>query len=252
MSDESDKDREGWFGIGKWWYASAAFVLCIALALVVIFLLPSNHKKSTSTPASTDTSSAAPVTAPSSRPSATKAASGWADTGCNGTKGSDEIPAEAPSAKWVPVGAASIPTSSTYGASEVHGAVRRCFQHSPTGALFAAATLLTNFGANPNSSSAIAEAGMTPGAARDRIFANPDNEQQAQTVTAFRVDACTPARCNIDLIYSVLGGRLIEGTQSYVWQGGDWLLDVDALMAQGGDGSQLVTQVPAGFVSWGQ
>jgi hypothetical protein len=134
----------------------------------------------------------------------------------------------------------------------VHGAVRQCYQHSPTGAAFAAATITTALGAAPEQATKIITAGMSPGEERDSMLAdarNGDTGSYAQSIAAFRVGACTATRCNVDAVFTVNGGQLVRTTFVLVWKHGDWLIDGGSSATEG---VSPVDQVPAGFIPWGQ
>lgn len=246
MSDESD-NREGWTGMGIWWMSSAALIAAVLIGLVIVLVLPGNDTDTTGNP-SPSTDPATPPSSAAASSSTTPAGTGWESAGCNPNAGSAEIPMSAPEASWDPIGGSSVPVSETYGPTKVSEPLRQCYQHSPTGALFAAATITTSIGANPAAAETIISAEVAPGAARDEMLAgSPDTF--AQTVSAFRIGACAPERCNVGLVFRVNGGQLAETTLTLVWISGDWKLDAAASSAQG---VRPVTQLPAGFVAWGQ
>lgn len=61
---DDDKPKEGWIGIGKWWYASAVFMVVVVLGLVFV-LLPIGEDDSTDSGAGSDTGdTTAPVDTP--------------------------------------------------------------------------------------------------------------------------------------------------------------------------------------------
>lgn len=245
----SDENREGLTGRGKWWFASVIVVVLVVLGLLAIFLLPDHNKD-----AGTDQPTTTPTTSgdtPSSPAASTPAASGsgWSAAGCNGNPGGDQVPTTAPEATWAPIGGSAVPTSTTYGPTKTTGAVRQCFQHSPTGALFAASTVTTSVGAAPDQATAIIRAGVAPGPGRDQMLseASGSSDGFSQTVAAYRFGACAPDRCNVDLVFSVNGGQLAQTTLTVVWSANDWLLDATASQNQG---TSQVAQIPAGFTSW--
>lgn len=253
MSDD-DSRREGWTGMGKWWIASAIFAAVIVLGLIAIFVLP-NRDATGGTPPPTKTTPAEPPSSvptspmsPSSNPSPSAQASGWSDLGCNSHPGSDKMPTTAPKTGWDPVGGSNVPRSDTYGPTKINGAVRQCYQHSPTGAVFAVATIPMVIGADPTQAAKVIRAGVAPSKSRDQMInevrANPSS--YVQSIAGFRVQACNPKRCNIDIVVTYDGGHLGETTASVVWMHGDWLMDASSVT-----GAQAVDQMPAGFVSWG-
>lgn len=246
MSDSND-NREGWTGIGKWWWASAALIAVVVIGIVVVLLLP-NPDKSTGTHEPSGTPNPTPPPS-SAAPSPSAAATGWAEPGCSGSAGSDQVPYEAPETDWEPLGGSSVPVSETYGPAKVDYPLRQCFQHSPTGALFAVVTIMTSIGAEPEHAGVIARASIAPGPGRDEAISQADGASSsvAQTAAAYRVTSCASDRCNVDVVFSISGGQLVRTSLSAVWSGSDWQLDADALEAAG---AAAVPQVPAGFTTW--
>lgn len=249
MSDSNDT-REGWTGIGKWWYAAAALVAVVAIGFVLVILLPDPDKSTgTSNPTTGSTPTSTPPSSPATTPSSPAANSGWEAAGCNGNPGNDQIPSDAPEAEWEPLGGSSIPVSDTYGPARVNHPLRQCFQHSPTGAVFAVATIMTSIGAEPENAGTIARAAIAPGPGRDDAIRQADGASSSvsQTVAAYHVTSCTPPRCNVDMVFSISGGQLVRTALSAVWSGEDWQLDAAALEAAG---AASVPQVPPGFTTW--
>lgn len=248
MSDENTK--EGWIGIGKWWWAAAIVVLVVVLGLLYVLLPVGGNNNAAPAPASS-----APAPPPPSSPATTSASTGqgWADSGCFGQPGDGSQPDSAPRVNWVPVGTSSVPSSSAYGPANTAAGLRRCYQHSPSGALLAAVTIPAELGANAASPGTVAEIAKTqvaPGAGRQKLLnANrtPDSSW-SETVQAYKFDACSPDRCNVDLVMSSTGSGtgnvLVQTPESLVWSGQDWTLDVSTL------GGSKVSQIPAGFTTW--
>lgn len=239
MSDSNSKSSAGWGTINGWWYASAALIGLVLLGLLIVLLFPN------------DEDGAGGATSSSSAGTGEEATEGWEDTGCNGTEGSSEIPTSPPSdVEWVPLGAMSVPQSGEYGPLQVDDPpLRQCYQHSPTGALFAAINIpaagsSTGSGADLE---AVARQQMTPGPTQEQFLAaaaSGDAETSADTVAAFQISACTPDRCNVSVVANS-GGQLVQGTYSLVWVDGDWKLDGTQQIA-----ASALDAVPAGFVQW--
>lgn len=249
MSDSNDT-REGWTGIGKWWYAAAALVAVVVIGFVLVILLPDPDKNTgTSNPPTAPTPTSTPPSSPASTPSPDEA--GWADGGCSGS-GDDQVPHDAPDAEWVPLGSSTVPTSAEVGPKQVDGLLRRCYQHSPSGALFAVTNILAAANADPTSSAQavrILTEQFTPGKGRDQALEDvqqPDYAPSALTAVAYQVTSCDPSRCNLKIVYELPAGPLAETSTSVVWSGGDWLIDGNVP----GNG-RSVTSVPPGFTAWG-
>lgn len=244
-SGESPGRLASFFDRNSWWWVAATIVIIIPLGLVLILALPSSKDD----PAPTGPDSApppAPLSSPAPNPSGGPTdATGWDDLGCNGTKGSTETPTLPPKAAWEPVGAGVAPTSADYGPTQVSGYVRTCFQHSPTGALFAALNIVSAIAVAPSAErAAVLEAGMTPGAYRDEAMDTPAGEL-GWKIAAFHVEGCSAERCNLVLVVAAKGAF---GTLNVplVWTAGDWR--VDGTRNAGGGG---IDSIPPGYVSWG-
>lgn len=249
MSDETGNAPRG--GFGKWWIASAVLMAVVVLGLVYV-LFPRGDD---ATGADTDTdASSSPSTATDS-PSSTTATTapeeggeGWDDEGCNGTEGSSEIPTSAPDdVQWVPIGAVAVPMSAAYGPTDVaQSPLRQCFQHSPTGALFATINIISVAASSPDAALAVAGQQITPGAERDRLVSAAKRGEVGSpgALAAFRISACDPQRCLVELVMEGSGVKA-QVTYSLVWTGGDWLADGSVAVSGG-----AVDEIPAGFALW--
>lgn len=231
------------YSVNGWWYAAGGLMLLVAIGLIAILVLPNHHDANTAAP--TNAAGTPPLSSPATPQASTSpAGTGWADLGCNGTKGSIETPVLAPKGSWVPLGAMSVPASETFGPAAVEGFVRTCYQHTPTGAVFAAENLPIAAATAPTPDrAAVLEAGMTPGAQRDASLSEIEGPLGWKPA-AFHVDSCDPQRCNIVLVVSA-GGGFAEINMPMVWYLGDWRLDGSR---DAGGGS--VDAVPVGFVNW--
>jgi hypothetical protein len=172
---KSEPDENGRHGFDRWWFASAAVLLLIAVVFVVILVI--SHGEATHTPPASSGSAPIPTSASSS------AAASAADGGCTLADGDQGIQVSRPSATWRSDGYFQYPTSSRYGPvprskSDEWG----CFQHSPTGALFAAAYFVD--GAEYRSLHPFIAQAAIPGAAADSwMAAQSDPSPAAQGPT---------------------------------------------------------------------
>lgn len=247
MSDETAPRG----GFGKWWLASAVLMAVVALGLVYV-LFPRGDATGTDTEpdaSSSPTSITDPPSSTGSTAAPEEGGDGWDDQGCNGTSGSSEIPTSPPGdVQWVPLGAISVPVSDEYGPRELDGPpLRQCFQHSPVGALFAAINIpaATTASGSRSDADAVTRAQVSPGAYRDASLSEQsDVSGGGWTVAAFRVPACSPTRCNVDLVID-LGGKLAQFSLSVVWHSGDWLIDGSTEPSV-----NPVASAPAGFTPW--
>lgn len=239
MSD-SDGRFAHLFDKNGWWYASAAFALVLVLGVVILVIFPADPD------ATTTPEPQLPTSLPSSAPEPAKA--GWDDLGCNGTKGSTKIPTDPPKVKWEPLGAMSVPTHEDYGPTKVKGYVRQCYQHTPTGAVFALLNIMSAGGiAAPSERRAVVEAGFGPGPFKDEALSDPDGVGPPWQIQAFRVASCSPARCNIGIVLPVKG-TTGELTIPLVWNAGDWRIDG----ASGDWAARPLNPVPSDYVEWGR
>lgn len=244
---EQGKDRTGF---GPWWVAAAVVVLLVVAGLVwVVVKGGAPPAPQTATPtAPRPTTSTAPSPAASTSSPAASTAAGWPDTGCNGTPGSAAAPQVAMrDVTWSPFLAVALPTSPTLGPKRIAAPLRKCFQHSPSGALIAAVNILYAAGADPGSYRKVLTAQMTPGRGRGKMLASFDgNGGDPGNLAAFRLDGCTPSVCNVEL---VVFGRGVYATQTIpmVWTKGDWYVNGARPIADAG----LVQSIPPGFAAWG-
>lgn len=221
-----------------------AAILVIALIVLGVVLALSGRDEPAggpSTPTTTSTASA-PVNAGSE---SVCGLPGYADSGTLTT---------APAAEWLFQGTTAYPTSSEYGPGGTSPeGVRYCFQHTPTGALFAAANAIVQ-GSFVDTSVPWIEYFLsmeTPN--RDQLVNDTpmgSSEETRMNIVGFRVLAYDDQTARIDMAVRAVGaGNTVYGSAVYdlVWEAGDWkLLPVDASnplrLAQLPD--------PSGYIAW--
>lgn len=249
MSEQDNSTRSG-PGVG--WYAAAALVVFVVASLVYILARGGDEPSATTEPSSTASlrapSASTSSTAPAPPPTAAPAEDGWAVQGCNGTPGSGDNTAEALAAvSWEPFLASALPTSPDLGPAAVEDPVRRCFKHSPAGAVVAAATIVLTTH-TPGVGERVLERQVVAGPGREEwasaLAAEPTSAPA--TIAAYRVNACSPAACNIALI-AFGQGLYAESVLPMVWVDGDWKVDGSRLLPAGG----IVQGIPTGFTPWG-
>lgn len=249
-----------------WWAAAAVVLLVVLGGAWVVWGKPSPSGSSassassasgsgaTSVPVGGDPSAATPSAGSSSTPvqpatSSTRAVSaGWPDSGCNGTAGRvDAAPQSVMTdLRWTPFLSAAVPTSPTLGPTRVDGALRRCYQHSPAGALVAAANIsLAQY--DPTQGRAVVKDQFLAGPGRDKALRDlAGSTGTPGQVVAFRLNGCTPEACNVDLVFFGQG-MYAAAVVPMAWSGGDWVVDGTRVLPDGG----LVQGIPAGFTAWG-
>ncbi len=164
------------------------------------------------------------------------------------------IPVTAPPATWITVATLSLPTSPLYGPRVNDGTVMAGYQHSPTGALFAAADNRVRFSVVPNwraaTLSAVAD---TPGRAifiSKRAPYGVVGEPSPGTFTqlaGFNIVSYTPDRSTIQVLSEATDGSLTTNVDTVVWEHRDWRI----LLSPTGDTPPLASAPSAGgFVPW--
>ncbi|MFC0456200.1 hypothetical protein ACFFGR_06490 [Arthrobacter liuii] len=230
----------------------AAVVVGLIVVLgIVIGIATATRNNSNAAPPSAPSSAAS--AAPTAVPSA--AAGGASVCGLPGEVLSGSIPT-APKAQWEYQGTTAYPTSTTYGPAKTSDqGFRYCFQHSPTGALFAAANAIAQ-GADPAVRAKWADYVLAAGPNRAAIAASlngakSDSSGTRMRVAGFRVltyDGET-ARIDVAVNGSTNQGAIVGSfVYALVWQDGDWKLNT----AESEPFSFAVIPNLMGYVPWGE
>lgn len=223
-----------------------AAVVVIALVILGVVLALSGKDEpagGSSTPATT---SSAPASAPvNAGAESVCGLPGYADSGTL---------TSAPEAEWLFQSTTAYPTSSEYGpgATSPEG-VRYCFQHTPAGALFAAANAVVQGSFVDTSVPWIKYFVSEQTANRDQLVNDTPMGSSTETrmnIVGFRVLAYDGEEARIDMaIRAVGGGNTVYASAVYdlVWEDGDWkLLPVDA------SNPLRLAQIPdpSGYIVW--
>jgi len=226
--------------------AAAGVVALIVVCAIILVIV--NLSRGSSEPGPTSTSAPSVTTAPS-----TPAASGDASVcGLDGVELSGTVTA-APDATWKYEGTTAYPTSPDYGPGKTDPAgFRYCFQHSPTGALFAAANAVPQ--ASSDARSAWLNYVLAAGPYRDQLLSQKsasDSSGTRTTIAGFRVLNYDGKSASIDLAVTVStdsGTATLSSVYSLVWADGDWKVSTDT------DSPIDVASIPnvAGYTTWGQ
>jgi hypothetical protein len=162
----------------------------------------------------------------------------------------------APEATWDYQGTTAYPVSSEYGPGETNAdGVRYCFQHSPVGALFAAANAVVQ-STDPEVIRPWLDYFVAAGPGRDALLAEPGGFGDATGIrirlSGFRLLRYDGASASVDIALSgATAGRITYLSMVYdlVWEDGDWKLRV------------IDPEVPVdvaiipssnGYISWGE
>lgn len=165
-----------------------------------------------------------------------------------------------PGATWTYFRSVALPQSHTYGPTQVNGDVAAGYEHSPTGALFAAVNITTrySFGLGWRE---VLDRQTAPGPGRKAWIAirtqHPldPNAQPAPgsygQFAGFRFVNYSPEMATVQVVtqFANYGGALQMSTLTVQWSGQDWVL----VLQPDGSPSPSVAKVPSldQFVSWG-
>ena len=222
-----------------------AAVVVIALVILGVVLALSGRDEPggrSSTPTTTSSATAsAPVNAGAE---SVCGLPGYADSGTLTT---------APEAEWLFQGTTAYPTSSEYGpgATSPEG-VRYCFQHTPAGALFAAANAMVQ-GGDPAVAGEWLDYVVADGPYREQIASSQEAADSADSrinIAGFRLLAYNGDSARVDLAVRATSGTstiLVSGVYELVWRDGDWKISADVAEPLN------VASIPdlAGYVAWG-
>ena len=231
-------------------FIAAAVLLVLVLTLAVVLAVRGPNGQTTATPAPTTTPSESTPSTPT-QPSQTNSSS---ICGLKGDEDSGTL-AEAPDVEWAYQGTTAYPTSRSAGPGETDAAgIRTCFQHTPDGALLAAANALVQ----PLDHAVVAtwtEDFVAQGEYREQILAEATTpiEDSASTrlnIAGFRLLAYSAASARVDIaVRASVDGVPVVSSSVYelVWQDGDWKLSAETPTPV----SFAAIPDLAGYVPWG-
>jgi hypothetical protein len=225
--------------------------LVVVLAVVVGIVRATGHDNKDASPGPS-ASAAAPTAA--GTPSSSAHGSDASACGLPGVVLTGTISA-APAAEWAYQGTTAYPTSPKYGpgATDSSG-VHYCFQHSPQGALFAAANVLVQT-MDRTMVVAVIERFAPAGSYRDKLLADVPTAAPPTgvriTLGGFRLLAYTGDTARVDIGTNIsVNGTPSSGSYVYefTWQDGDWKYNPKPTQSSG------YTALPnlAGYVPWGK
>jgi hypothetical protein len=199
---------------------SAALVVALIAAVVLIFFLP---KADTAQPAPASSSAGA-----SSAPS--KSADAAGKSVCGLPSSTETALGAAPKSKWELVGKMAAPTDpKTFGPGVTDGdGFRSCFANSPTGALYAAANMIALGSSGLQDELKLAEKILVPGPGRDAAIKAAKTRtstagiSETAQVSGFLLKSYSPAEADVDLAIKLPNGALAHSVLSLRWIAGDW------------------------------
>lgn len=194
--------------------------------------------------------------APAASPSAAASASASpADGACPAFQGADtSTPSTGPDADWALFRTVALPSSASAGPAVSDGDLKRCFAHTPTGALIAAVQISNRSMLASNWPAVWTE--QTYGAAKNAQLAAlkkqfgtaplpaPDPGELGQ-IAGFHFVTYSADTAVIELLTRFTDGSLRVNTASLRWHAGDWQLEVSDTAQQRNAASE------EGFVTWG-
>lgn len=235
-------------------FIAAAVLVALVVVLGIVIAIV-NATRSDDPDPTPEPSSPSPTTstAPTSEPS--NVAGGASVCGLEGEDLTGTL-STAPGAEWAYQGTTAYPTSAEFGPGDTDGdGVRYCFQHSPTGALFAAANAVVQ-GTDPNTVLAWLTYFVAEGPAREELLASgagsAGTEGARVQIAGFRVLAYDGETATVDVaVRGSSAGQNVNLSMVYrlIWEAGDWKLQVDDPAAP-----IDVATIPdlAGYISWGE
>lgn len=249
-SEQSPFSRPGFI-------ASAVLVAVVLVLAVVLLIVNANRGEdapATAQPPGVEAAPQTPVEAPA------VSAGGASVCGLGGEAGPDALrPVTGPEVDvWDYVDVSAYPTSAVYGpgAIDEEGGFRYCFQHSPEGALFAAAYIAASGTGTDIDPVAWAQYYTSPGEHRQEVIEAAEDRTPSESDTrlrlaGFRVLAYDGDSARIDLGFATsTGGQSAKVSFVYnlVWVDGDWKIDMS--IEDFVSGSALPDLV--GYVAWSE
>lgn len=243
MSDPTQENTEQNSFTRPGFIISAALVLAIIAAALIIFLMPKGSPQAE--PAGTTTS---PV------PTSSSTATSGAEESICGLPSSDSTAlGAAPKSTWMLLGTMAVPSDPATVGPGTTGAsgLKSCFARSPSGALYAAANIwAASFNGYANEVyTELAADSPSRDKALQAIKEGKDlgggNAPKVQ-IAGFILHSYTPEAAVVELALKSADGGLGAITTSLVWEKGDWKLDVPTA---GGGKVRQVSDLSA-YIPW--
>lgn len=229
-------------------FIAAAVVVAIVVVLgtVAVVMALSRDGSPDAVPTAAPSATAAPTTRPASNESV---------CGLDGEVLSGSL-STAPAAEWAFQGTTAYPTSAAFGPAETDAdGIRHCFQHSPSGALFAAANAVVQ-GSDVALQEAFARYFIAVGPGREVAISKAASGTASTgrtEIVGFRTLKYDGATASVDIaVRATSNGQTIYGSGVYplTWEDGDWKLTV----TDTGELQYAFAQIPdlAGYINWGK
>lgn len=226
-----DKDEKSPYGAG---FIAACIVVGAVLicGAVIIFAGGGRSTQASAAAQQVDTVAPRPTNDPASSPdegaAQTNSSRGQGRAGSCGLPAGDQaVPAEAPAADgWEVSRKVVVPRSSVYGPGTTDSdGFRRCFAHSPTGAVYAAYSAIAAI-ADQSKLVPTVKKLMVPGPATDSLLRQAGTEESSSgmstvQVVGYRIIDAGPDRVTLMLAMPV-ESVYMSANLTLVWHQGDW------------------------------
>lgn len=250
MAEDDDTQQNPFARPG--FIVGAVVVAALIVAAVFLTILNLNRGNDAAAPTPDPSSSATSSTAPS--PIASGAAGGASVCRLKGEVLSGSV-TTAPTATWEYQDVYAYPVSSTYGpgATAPQG-YRYCYQHSPDGAVFAAANMTIGLFSDANTRTSLLEYALTNGTYRESLLSEVGSSTSTDvraSIAGFRVLSYDGASARVDIAFrGTTQGQAVNGSAvlDLTWWQGDWKIDADKAEPF------RIAQLPdtSGYITWRQ
>jgi hypothetical protein len=218
--------------------AAAGFLVLVVVLAVAIFARSGGRSKSSKPPAAAPSTSSVPPASAGD---------------CHLTDTDQQIPQTGPAATWTIYKTLALPTSPTAGPAIIAGDVARCYAHTPTGALFAAAQLDMRF-VVADDWRKVVDQQVVPGPGRDAYIKDREagavsTDTHGVQLAGFKFVTYSPAMAVIQFAAHTPDGSYQSNTVTVAWSGTDWRLQLQP----DGEDSPTFPRISSldGFIHWG-
>lgn len=168
---------------------------------------------------------------------------------CGLPDGRQTPPTLAPATNWYFAGKIAAPKSRHFGPAIRKDGLATCFARSPSGALFAAATIAAETSSNDAAAETAARARIVPGELLDKALRAPTTPTGVLTqIAGFKIEDYTPSRMTLTLATRISSGpnagALGATPMTLVWRDGDWWWELQSTT------SSIVLNSLDGFIEW--
>ncbi len=237
-------DREGPFHRAGFLAAFAFLVLVLILGVTVVVTHSSGKSDKAAPAPSTGTTQPTASSSPNN------------GNACGLSDVDQTVPAAPPSnVSWKIYDTVALPYSTTDGPGIVDGDVARCYAHTPTGALIAAAQIPVRY-LVANDWQAVVNEQVMPGVGRAayskmraQVTTNTNQPGDYGQIAGFQFITYSANTAVVEIVSRFTNGNLQMVSTTLEWSGEDWKLQLQ----DSGGVSPNAQQVPnlTGFISWG-